>query len=281
MTKQDEKQRMKQRLQEYAIELATRNRWEEAIEANQHILLIEEDPATYNRLGKAYLQQGLYQQGQEAFQNALQLNPINTIAKKNLARIEALLARGIEEGEGVRHERSVVDSRLFITEAGRTATTTLFDVPRSLAIETLASGEKVELVDNERELQVVDGDGNFLGNIEPKLGQRLRELMKGGNRYLSAVIQCDTRQIRILIREIFQSPGQRGRVSFPVKLSEVALGYTADMRYDYEVEELLEEEEITIETEESEPDFSTPDEDEEIGLDDIEKDIPDEDDAEE
>lgn len=281
MTKQDEKQRLKQRLQEYAIDMATRNRWEDAIEANQQILLIEEDPVTYNRLGKAYLQQGLYHQSQEAYQNTLRLNPINTIARKNLARLEALLARGTEEGEGVREERAVVDPRLFITEAGRTATTTLFDVPRSLAIETLASGEKIELVASEHALQVVDGDGNFLGTIEPKLGQRLRELMEGGNRYLAAVIQCDTRQVRILIREIYQSPGQRGRVSFPVKLSEVTLGYTADMRYDYEVEELLEEEEITIETEESEPDFSTPDEDEEIGLDDIEKDIPDEDEAEE
>lgn len=282
MARQDEKQRLRRRLQERAIELAANNRWEEAIETNLQILSIGEDPDTYNRLGKAYMEQGLYNKAYDAYQQTLRLNPTNTIARKNVARLEVLLARGIDHAAPNRSARQQVDLRLFITETGRTALTTLVDVPRSPAVDALVTGEKMEFRVEGRNVLVIDADGTIVGRLEPKLGQRLAELINGGNRYVAAVAQSDPRQVRLLIRETYQDPSQRGRISFPGKLgvSEGVSGYVPSLPYEYETDELLDEEEALDEPEGVEEEFiGGEEEEEEIRLDAIEKDIGDDDDT--
>lgn len=280
MTKQDEKQRLRKRLQEYAIGLATENRWAETVEVNQQILTLGEDSSTYNRLGKAYIEQGMYEKAYEAYQHSMNINPTNAIARKNLTRIEALMARGITQ-DLERTPRQQIDTRMFITEAGKTVITTLADVPRSAAVEALTTSEIVDLVEEDHQIKARDADGNIVGSVEPKLAQRLRELFKVGNTYVAAVAQCDTRQVQILIREVAQHPSQQGNISFPSKFSNI-MGYVPGLRYDYDSEELMEEEEEVIEEpDESEEDYSHGDDDEELGLDDIEKDMPDDDDSEE
>lgn len=281
MARQDEKQRLRRRLQEKAIELAAHNRWQEAMEINQKILSISEDPDTYNRLGKAYMELGLYSQAHDTYQQTLRLNPTNTIARKNLARLEALLARGIGNAAPTKRARQQVDLRLFITESGRTALTTLVDVPRSPAVDALVTGEKMDFRVEGRNVFVVDADGNTVGRLTPKLGQRLAELINGGNRYIAAIAQSDPRQVRLLIRETYQDPSQHGRISFPGKLSGEGFGaYMPSLPYEYEADELLDEEEIIDEPEVVDEEYmSGEEEEEEIRLDSIEKDIGDDDDA--
>ncbi len=278
VTRQEEKQRLRRRLQDHAIQLAIQSQWGEAISINKQILTLEEDPATYNRMGKAYMEQGLYTEAYEVYQECMTINPSNSIARKNLSRIDALLARGIENVT-TRNTRIQVDQRLFITEAGKTVITSLVDVPRSGPVEALNTSEPVELVQEpgNPNILVHDVDGNFIGHIEPRLAQRLHELLNSGNRFIAAIVQCDTRKIQILIREIFQHASQLGKVSFPDKLSDTAFGHAAGLRYDYETEELLDDEEIIEEPEEPDTDFSSNDDEEEIGLDQLEKDIPDND----
>ncbi len=278
MAKQDEKQRLRRRLQEYAIELATTNRWEDAMEINRKILTIGEDPETYNRLGKALMEQGNYEEAHDAYQQTLRLNPVNTIARKNLARLESLLARGIKHSNVDRSLRQQVDLRIFIAETGKTALTTLANVTPSPVIDALITGEKVELHAEERNVFVLDAEGNYLGRLEPKLGQRLVELIHGGNRYVAAIAQSDPRQVRILIREVYQDPSQRGRLSFPGKLGESLL-YVSRLRYDEYVDEILDEEEITDETDQLEEDNIPGGDEEEIGLEEIEQDSGDDDDG--
>ncbi|NJN66737.1 MAG: tetratricopeptide repeat protein [Chloroflexaceae bacterium] len=275
MTKQDEKQRIRRRLQEYALELAAQSRWQEAVEMNRQILTLEEDAMTYNCLGKAYMEQGFYQESHDAYQQALRINPTNVIARKNISRLESLMSRGVRHPRDLQDGYQKVDPRLFITEAGRTAITTLCDVPRSSAVETLSSGDRVELIREDRHIVVVNADNAVIGKIEPRLGQRLNELIAGGNRYIAAVAQCDPRHVRLLIREVYQHPSQQKRVSFPLKLSELALyGFIPELRFDYEVEELMEDEDIREDESEVEEELPPPEEEEEIGLDDIEKDLP-------
>lgn len=283
MTKQDEKQRLKRRLEEQAIEFAAKDRWSDAVDVNQQILTLVEDSVAYNRLGKALIELGRYREAHSAYEQAHILNPTSTIARKNISRLEALLARGLDQIEITGNQPLRIDMRLFITEAGKTAITTLMDVQRCEAVESLSPGERVELHPEKRRLAIKDCNDVLIGYIEPKLGQRLNELLSGGNRYIAAVAQCDPRQVQILIREIYQDPSQRGRVSFPSKLNESAIyGYVPGLRYDYEVEELLEEDEVGDDHDDVEEDFTTSsDEDEEIGLDEIEKDISDEDEPDE
>ncbi len=277
LSKQDEKMRIRRRLQEKAIELAALNRWQEAAELNQQLLRVGEDVETYNRLGKALFELGKYAESHRAYQNALRLNAANPIARKNVARLEALLARGITEAPITRSTRQQVDMRMFITETGRTALTSLVDVQRGPAVDALITGEKVELRVEGKMVYVFDLDGNLIGRIEPKLSHRLVELMNGGNRYLAAVVQSDSRNVRILIREVYQDPSQRGRVSFPGKLGEGATILSSLRFEDYE--DLLEEEELIEEPETFDEDFVGGDEEEEIGLDEIDQDVADDDDG--
>lgn len=273
MTKQDEKLRQRRRLQDRAIDMASKNRWAEAVEVNQQILELGEDTDAYNRLGKAHFELGHLAEARDAYEVALRLTPSNSIARKNLERLEDLLARSSTMHVPDRTTRQLVDLRLFITETGRTAVTTLVDVPRGPTIDAIVTGEKVELQQEERTVLVLDADGNAIGRLEPKLAQRLSELMAGGNKYAAAVAQTDGRSLRVLIRETYQDPSQRGRVSFPGKFGEGAMrGYISTGAYDEYGEDILEDDDTSDEPEEIEEEVFGGEE-EELGLDDIEQDI--------
>jgi hypothetical protein len=64
---------------------------------------------------------------------------------------------------------------------------------------------------------VYDENGQYVGQIEPRLAKRLMALIEGGNRYTAAVTQVADKAISIIIREIYQHPSQRGKLSFPPK----------------------------------------------------------------
>ncbi len=275
MAKQDEKMRIRRRLQEKAVELAAMNRWEEAVEINRQILSLGEDPDTYNRIGKALMELGQYTEARDAYQQTLRLQPTNAIARKNVARLDALIARGFESGQANRKARQQVDLRMFITETGRTAITTLIDVPKSPAVDALITGEKMDFRVEGKTVYVVDADGTVIGRLEPKLGQRLAELINGGNRYLAAIAQSDPRMVRLLIRETYQDPSQRNRISFPGKLGEGA-AYVSSLRYE-EYEDVLEDEEGIDDESALEEEYAGGDEEEELGLEEIDQDMGDDD----
>jgi hypothetical protein len=278
LAKQDEKLRLRKRMQEQAIEFATANRWEEAIEVNQKLLEISPDGDSYNRLGKALMEVSRYGEARDAYQQALRLAPGNVIARKNLSRLESLLSNA-NGALPTKAGRQLVDLRLFITETGKTGMTVLVDVPRSPAVDALAVGEKVELVAEGRTVRAVDSSEELIGRLEPKLGQRLAELINGGNRYIAAVAQIDGRQIRLLIRESFQDPSQRTKISFPGKLGDASYrSYIPAISYDYEMDDMLEDEETSDDQSDTEEDYMGGDEEDELGLEQIEKDIGEDDD---
>ena len=87
----EEKARLRQRLSKEAIDLALQGRWEEAEGINRDI--IEKFPAdaeAYNRLGRALTELGDFNGAKEAYFKALELAPESTIAKKNIARLQAV-----------------------------------------------------------------------------------------------------------------------------------------------------------------------------------------------
>jgi tetratricopeptide (TPR) repeat protein len=267
--------RIRRRLQERAVELAAMNKWEEAVEANRQILALGEDPDTYNRIGKAFMELGQYAEAHDAYQNTLKLTPTNSIARKNIARLDALIARGYESGQASRRARQQVDLRMFITETGRTAITTLIDVPKGPAVDALITGEKMEFRVEGKTVYVIDSDGTVIGRLEPKLGQRLAELIGGGNRYLAAIAQSDPRIVRLLIRETYQDPSQRNRISFPGKLGEGAT-YVSSLRYE-EYEDVMEDSDSDDDADAIEEEFIGGDEEEELGLEEIDQDMGDDD----
>ena len=278
MTKQDDKARARRRLQMQAVEMASKNRWDEAVEINKQLLAQGEDVDTHNRLGKAYFELGRLADARDSYRNAQRITPNNPIAHKNLERLEELISRS-GETIAVKTGRQLVDLRLFITEIGKTALTTLIDVQRTPATNAIVTGERLDVRAEGRQVSVWDTEGNLVGYLEPKLAQRVSELMAGGNRYAAAVAQANSQMIRILIRESYQDPSQRGRVSFPGKLSESALrgGFISSATYDDYVDDMIDDDDSGPDREEAEEE-SFGGEEEDLGLEDIEQDINDDDD---
>ena len=195
-----------------AISLAMESKWQEAAAVNREILAeVPENVEAHNRLGKALSELGRYSEAREAFQQVLRLQPSNTIAKKNLERIQAL------QDTTPRASGQGVPPHFFIEETGKTGMTALIDpAPKEVIAKTVA-GETVHLDQQEHKLLVRNTSGEYLGTVEPKLGLRLLRLIRGGNRYEAAVAGINEQGVRLIIKEVYQHPSQSGRLSFPAR----------------------------------------------------------------
>lgn len=204
-----DKTRMKRQRTEQAIQYAMQSRWEDAIAANRAIISVfPEEPEAYNRLGKALGETGKIKEAREAYQKALELEPGNMIARKNLDRLATARAKA-EPDKGLQ-----VDTSLFIEEMGKTGVTTL-RAPNMKMLVTLTAGDEVVLKPVGSRLTVETASGEYISDIEPRLALRLSKLIGGGNKYAAAVAGIGENNLRIIIKETFQHPSQVGRLSFP------------------------------------------------------------------
>jgi len=250
MTVGTQEQKARRARVDAAVKLAAENRWEEAITANQELIdLFGPEVSALNRLGKAYLELGRYSQSREAYSRALELDPGNQIARKNLERLANL-----EVDQEAPHARSGVDPSLFVEETGKTAVVELLRLASPDVLGRVTAGDRVDLKAEGRALMVVSAEGERLGQVEPKLGLRLINFINGGNRYEAAVISIDGGHARVIIRETFQHPSQYGKVSFPpTQAAEAGFrGYIKGSVIHYETdedEELYDESDYGTETE--------------------------------
>ncbi len=243
----EERLRAKRQLSERAIALAMANRWEEAAQVNQELLvLFPEDVDAYNRLGKALTELGRFEEARAAYTRAAALDPTNVIAMKNLQRLSRLAAERAAAAPPAR-----VDPSLFIEESGKTTITSLQNVASAEVLAKLTAGDLLELRPGDHKVHVVTPEGETVGQIEPKLSKRLSALLEGGNRYQTAVTSVDEQAVRVIIREVYRSPNMAGKVSFPSKApTEVFRGYIKNsvLKYDLDDEEdLMEESEDGLE----------------------------------
>jgi hypothetical protein len=211
MYKAEEKARIKRQRADQAIELAMQSRWEDAAHANRAIIeLFPSDVDAYNRLGKALTELGKYAEGREAYSKALELEPGNIIARRNLER----LASAAESGPARAEASQRVDPALFIEETGKTGVARLQRLASNV-VAKMSAGDRVELRPRGGTLAVETARGEYLGEVEPKLGLRLVRLMQGGNRYAAAIASVNNSDCRVIIKEVYQEPSQAGRPSFP------------------------------------------------------------------
>lgn len=210
----EDKVKLKRQQTELAISLAMRNRWDEALRANQNIIeLYPEEVEAYNRMGKALTELGRYEEAASSYRQALQLDPNNTIAQRNLSRLsQAPRAEGIPVDK-----RDSVDPRLFIEETGKTGLTELAQPAGREVLARMSAGDRVSLNVDGRKVLVKNARGEYLGELEPRLALRLINLMSGGNEYAAAITNLSQGNLRIIIKETFQHPSQVGKISFPSK----------------------------------------------------------------
>lgn len=224
-----------------AIELAMQGKWREAIDKNLSILEhFPGDVEAYNRLGRAYMELGEYALAREAYQKALELDPYNKIAQRNLERLSHLPQTSVMKRETYR-----IDPAFFIKETGKAGIVKLINLAPSPVVVKLCIGDEVSLKIEGSKLIALSKEGEYIGEVEPRHAIRLISLMRGGNRY-SAVVASVDEGVELLIREEYQHPSQIGRPSFPVEEVELARPYIKESLLRYEEEE-EEEEEYTFE----------------------------------
>ena len=236
--------RFKRQLVEQAIAQAAAADWSEAADTNRKLIALGPDAEAENRLAKSLWELGELGAAREHYQAALALDPTNRIAERNIDRLRILL---VEAGEKTvpAMAGSKAPVSIFVEETGKTGFAHLNDLadPRKLA--QVNPGDAVELTPEANRL-VAFSNGVRIGVVDPRVAARLLKLMADGNKYAAGVTSLGDKDVRIIIREIYQDPRNYGKVSFPTaaKLTDLR-PYTRGtlVREEMDLEEELEEDE--------------------------------------
>src|SRR3972149_4881663 len=136
----EDRAKVKKQQAELAIQLALQGRWPEAVQLNRAIIeSFPTDVDAFHRLGKAMTELGRYGEAREAYMKALEIDRLNTIARKNLARLATL-----GEEAPPRAATQKLSPQMFIEETGKTGVTTLVRPDMDIAAR-MTAGDQVLL----------------------------------------------------------------------------------------------------------------------------------------
>ena len=217
---EEDKARLRRQVSKQAIALAMQGRWQEVVTANKTLLEnFPDDIDAYNRLGRAYMELGDYTHAREAYEKTISLDPYNTIAQKNLTRL-SLLGGSSKKKQS---QPQKVEPLQFIKEVGKAGVVNLVSLARPEILAKLVTGAVVNLRIEGANLVIDNVAGEYIGQVDPRHGQRLAKLMEGGNQYSATIVSATTEgNVTVIIRELYQDPSLVGRLSFPPKEAEPA-----------------------------------------------------------
>jgi len=205
---------MTTKLKDQAIKAALHLDWEAAIDLNIEILAENEnDIATLNRLGYAYLQNGDLEESKQAYQKVISIDKFNPIATKAIKKI----ACNPNKINSLKNSYQVNTS--FIEEPGKTKTVLLVRPGNNYTINQLSVGEPVILQYKKRRIFVETQDGQNIGCLPDDLGFKLSRLIKLGYEYQSFIKSTDPQRLSIFIKEISRSKKGQNLPSFSASVS--------------------------------------------------------------
>ena len=236
--------RQKRQLADQAIAQASAAEWAESAATNRKILELGPDAEAENRLAKGLWELGELKTAREHYQTALALDPTNRIAERNIDRLKVLMIAAGEQTVPAQ-AGSKAPVSIFVEETGKTGFAFLTDLadPRQLA--QVNPGDAVELTPEGNRL-IAHSNGVRIGVVEPRVAARLLKLIADGNKYAAGVTSLGDKDVRIILREIFQDPTNYGKVSFPTAAKSTDLRpYTKGtlVREEMDLEEDLEDDE--------------------------------------
>ena len=163
------------------------------------------------------------------------------MAKKNVARL-ASLAESTATQIGEPHK---VAPELFLTDAGEAGIVKLCYQAPSEVLARMAAGDEVQLRVKGQRLIVEDGQGEYLGEVEPKYESYLTKSIMNGSRYTGAILSLEENKVKIMIKKVYQHPGEVRHPIFPMKGDKISLPRIKDslLRHVLAEEEAPEEEE--------------------------------------
>ena len=244
-----------------AVDLALKGEWERAAQVNRAILeQFSDDAEVLNRLAKALIETGNFDEAGRALDRLSEVSPHNNIARRNRSRLEQMRSSSVATARQAR--KATGAPQLFIGESGKSTTTLLTRTPPRLSMALLSAGDPVTMRLEHHHLNVYADDGRFLGQVEPKLGHRLSRLIDGGNTYAAAIIGITGEGISITIHETHRDRRLLHVASFPTSTRNAPSARSereddiADRVADEYGSDEDEEEEILIDEDELRPAWS-------------------------
>jgi len=234
--------RQKRQLADQAIAQATAAQWAESAATNRKLLELGPDAEAENRLAKSLWELGELGSAREHYQTALALDPTSRIAERNIDRLKMLMvAAGDKTVPAQAGSKAPVG--IFVEETGKTGFAFLTDLPDPRQLAQVNPGDAVELTPEGNRL-IAHSNGMRIGVVEPRVAARLLKLVAEGNKYSAGVTSLGDKDVRIIIREVYQDPRNYGKVSFPTaaKLTDLR-PYTKGtlVREEMDLEEDLED----------------------------------------
>jgi len=182
-----------------AITAATQGNWKLAIDINKKIISTNpNDTATLNRLGRAYTAMGELNQAQKTYQKVLDIDPQNSIAIKNLEKLNNL-KHHIQTPS--LNKTTVANQELFIKKPGVTKLVNLVNLGPSEVIASLSCGDIIKMHFSKRTISVLDHLDRHIGKLPDDMAFRFNQLSKNGHTFSACIKETSSNKIQIMIQE--------------------------------------------------------------------------------
>lgn len=191
-----------------AIQASLSGDWQKAVKLNKSLL--EEDPKdieALNRIALAYTIIGKNKSAKETYKKVLDIDPLNSIAIKNLGRLKSDQSKTSENGVLIQV------NNIFLEETGRTKIVDLINLAQAEILLTLRTGQSVELSIKRLKIFISQGK-KYIGVLPDDIGKRLIKLIKGGNKYEAYVKSTNSQNVTIFLRELKRTAKFKDQPSF-------------------------------------------------------------------
>lgn len=199
---------METTLADQAIQHALNGKWEEAIKINQ--LLINQNKSdidALNRLARAFAETGNFEKAKKTTENALKIDPGNSIALKCLHKYKKNLTLGVRNNKNL---TGVFES--FLEESGKTKLVELMNLGNKQILNSLSIGNHLRIVAYSHKVSIVTADGKYIGCLPDDLSARLKTLIKAGGTYQVLLKSVSEHSATVFIRETLN---KTKNLSFP------------------------------------------------------------------
>lgn len=236
-------------LEQQAINTAINSWWQEAIKLNKKILSHNKKnlPALL-RLAFAYLQIEDLNRSKKYYRQAIKVQPINSVAKENLERIEILQSKRFKK---TNKSKIFFNPDLFLETVGKTKSVKLVNLGQKNILAQLMVGQQIILKTKKRKVEIRTKDNDYVGSLPDDLSKRLRLFIKAKSQYSAYVKENNLNNLIIFILEEKKGKKVAGYVSFPVDLSK----NISQIGEEIEKENLLNENEENLDDSPSELDL--------------------------
>lgn len=211
-------------LKNQAIQTALQGDWENAIALNKN--LIHEDPQdidALNRLALAFTITGKLKEAKTTYNKVLKLDPLNSIALRNLKKIK-------EKKISFDNERTnTLINNKFLEEPGKTKVVDLVNIAQPKIVESLRIGQSLEI--SVRRFKIFFSEGKqYIGVLPDDIARRLIKFIKNGCIYDAYVKSANGHKVTVFIKEVKKTTRFKDQPSFTV-LSETPLSLDKGKRF--------------------------------------------------